>query len=288
MQKQNNTIFKESPETMEAEFQTEIASSEVVHVVSPVAHSHHIIHKSSSEGVVTNHTQFKFSRIKTVHGELSRAAGVVAGDSRHPRPTDETALQRHRILRRRVWRRRCQPSGPCYVKSADVTPLYTKFTGSNNIRRQVEETPGRFLNMEQFEKFIEIGVVVVTQMSGSSEKLKNLSLCLLGAIFVVYAMELWVMPSCKVKWKVIIFGIASNSTKLLSFYLLLCMLKPEWLSWCGFFVVCIIATAYTCSNELKTKFTWCCVKGVLVINYVIHKVCKDQASAASAPTRASV
>ncbi|GJY74458.1 hypothetical protein Tco_0478889 [Tanacetum coccineum] len=160
--------------------------------------------------------------------------------------------------------------------------------------------------MEQFEKFIEIWVVVVTQMYESSEKLKNLSLCFLGAIFAIYVMELWVMPSCKVEWKVIIFRIASNSTKLLSFYLLLCILKSEWLSWCGFVVVFVIATACTCSDELnvttsenatalyqdiKTKFTWCCEKSVLVINYVIDKVSKhlkDQASPASAPPRASV
>ncbi|GKE43550.1 hypothetical protein Tco_1470834, partial [Tanacetum coccineum] len=162
-----------------------------------------------------------------------------------------------------------------------------------------------FLNMEQFEKFIEIWVVVVTQMYESSEKLKNLSLCFLGAIFAIYVMELWVMPSCKVEWKVIIFRIASNSTKLLCFYLLLCILKSEWLSWCGFVVVFIIATACTCSDELnvtsqnatalyqdiKTKFTWCCEKSVLVINYVIDKVLKHlkgQASPASAPPRASV
>ncbi|GKC49916.1 hypothetical protein Tco_1072661, partial [Tanacetum coccineum] len=159
----------------------------------------------------------------------------------------------------------------------------------------------RFLNMEHYERLKGIGLLVATQMSESSEKLKNLSLYLLGAIFAVYAMELCVMPSRNV----IISRIASNSTKLLSFYLLLCILKPDWLSSCRFVIVCIIAIACTCFDELnvtsqnasalyqyiKIKLTWCCEKSVMVISYVIDKVLtsrNDQASPASAPPHASV
>ncbi|GJZ81844.1 hypothetical protein Tco_0646838, partial [Tanacetum coccineum] len=234
----------------------------------------------------------KLSRVETLHGEFSRAAGVPAGGSRHPGLADEVAPQRHRISRHRVRRRRRQPSAP--------------FT-----RRQVEEPAvevdpsrtllGRFLNMEHYERLKGIGLLVATQMSESSEKLKNLSLYLLGAIFAVYAMELCVMPSRNV----IISRIASNSTKLLSFYLLLCILKPDWLSSCRFVIVCIIAIACTCFDELnvtsqnasalyqyiKIKLTWCCEKSVMVISYVIDKVLtsrNDQASPASAPPHASV
>nr|GEW53944.1 hypothetical protein [Tanacetum cinerariifolium] len=294
MQKQNTTIFKKSPETMEAEFQTEIASSEVV---SPVAPTHHIIHKNSSEGVVTNHTQFKSKLQKYETMEAEFQTEIASSEVVSPvAPT-------HHIIHKN--------------SSEGVVTNHTqfKFASSNDIiRRQVEEaavkvdsscTLGRFLNMEQFGKFIEIGVVIVTQMYGSNEKDKNLSLYLLGAIFAVYVMELWVMPSCKVEWKIIVFRIASNSTKLLSLYLLICILKPEWLSWCRFVVVYIIATGCTCSDELnvtsqnasavyqdiKTKFTWCFKKCVLVISYMIEKVLtsrKDQASPASAPPRASV
>nr|GEZ21377.1 hypothetical protein [Tanacetum cinerariifolium] len=135
--------------------------------------------------------------------------------------------------------------------------------------------------MEQFEKVIGFVVVVVTQMSGSFKKQRNICLGLLAAILAVYVMEHRVMTR-----KVIIFGIALNFAKLLCFYLLLCILKPKWLSWYGFVIVCIIATAYTFSNELKTKFTWCCEKGNRVINYVIDKVSKplkDHASPATPP-----
>ncbi|GJY45565.1 hypothetical protein Tco_0434628 [Tanacetum coccineum] len=145
------------------------------------------------------------------------------------------------------------------------------------------------LNTEQYGKVIGFVVVVVTQMFGSSEKQRNICLGLLAAILAVYAIEHRVMTR-----KVINFGIAFNSTKVVCFLstVLLCILKPGWLSWCGFVIVCIIANADTCSDKLNTKFTWCCGKGALVINYVIDKVLKpirkDQASPGSAPTRASV
>ncbi|GKE58565.1 hypothetical protein Tco_1497750, partial [Tanacetum coccineum] len=84
----------------------------VIHAVSPVADTDHIMHECSSEDVVTNHLQIKLSRVETVHGEFSRAAGVPAGGSRHPGLADEAAPQRHRISRHRVRRRRRQPSAP--------------------------------------------------------------------------------------------------------------------------------------------------------------------------------
>ncbi|GKD33429.1 hypothetical protein Tco_1248938 [Tanacetum coccineum] len=140
-----------------------------------------------------------------------------------------------------------------------------------------------------------IAAAVATQMNESSVKQKTRSVIFLVAISAVYAMESWAMSHKddihQAKWKVIVFGIAFSFTKLLSFYVLLSMLKPEWFTWCGFVIVCIIATAYKCSDELRTKFTWCCQKCVTVINYVIDKVSKplkDQASPASAPPRASV
>ncbi|GKD11108.1 hypothetical protein Tco_1190793 [Tanacetum coccineum] len=184
----------------------EYASSEVVHALSPiVVDSNHIVHKSSSEGLVTNQTQIKFTSSNS-------------------------------IIRRQV-------EEPVVEVDMSSTLL------------------GRVLNMEQIGKVIGFVVVVVTQMSGSSKNLKNHSLCLLGAILVVYAMKLWVMPACKVKWKVMMFEIASMS-------------------------------ADKCSHELKTKFTWFYEKSVLVISYVIDKVlnskCKDQVSLALAPPCASV
>nr|GFA51839.1 hypothetical protein [Tanacetum cinerariifolium] len=67
-----------------------------------------------------------FSEIETVHGELSRVTRVLAGGSRHSGSADEATPQRHRSLRHRVRRRRCQSSAP--------------FTSSNTIiRRQVKE-----------------------------------------------------------------------------------------------------------------------------------------------------
>nr|GEW11641.1 hypothetical protein [Tanacetum cinerariifolium] len=53
-----------------------------------------------------------FSEIETVHGELSRVTRVLAGGSRHSGSADEATPQRHRSLRHRVRRRRCQPSAP--------------------------------------------------------------------------------------------------------------------------------------------------------------------------------
>ncbi|GJW33334.1 hybrid signal transduction histidine kinase M [Tanacetum coccineum] len=121
-----------------------------------------------------------------------------------------------------------------------------------------------------------------SELGRSSEKQKNISLGLLVAIMAVYAMEHWVMTR-----KVIIFRVALNFAKLLCFYLLPCILKPEWLNWYGFVIVWIIATANTCSEELKTMFTWCYEKGVLVIKYVIDTVLKpirkDQVSPPSDP-----
>ena len=144
-------------------------------------------------------------------------------------------------------------------------------------------------------KAIAATVVIGAQTKGYSESQTILWVIFLGTVYAVYAMESWAIPRAndiQPKWKVIIFGIAFTFTKLLSFYVLLYMLKPEWFSWWGFVIVFIIITAYKCSDELKTKFTWCCEKGVLVINYVINKVLKptrnDQESPASAPTRASV
>ncbi|GJU29182.1 hypothetical protein Tco_1172771 [Tanacetum coccineum] len=236
---------------MDLESQSEIASSEVDDALSPVAdnnNSDHIVH--NSEGVVTNHPQIEFTISNSIRS----------------RQVEETV-----------------------VEEVDTSSTLQE----------------RVLNMEQFEKVIGLVVVVVTQMSESSEKQKDLSLGLLAAIVAVFAMESWVIPSCKVKWKFII-QIASHTMKLLAFYIALCILKPEWFSRCRFVIVCIIAIAYTCFDELnvtsqnasalyqdiKTKFTWCCEKGVLVINYMIDKVLKlirkDQASPASAPTRASV
>nr|GEZ28578.1 hypothetical protein [Tanacetum cinerariifolium] len=127
--------------------------------------------------------------------------------------------------------------------------------------------------MEQFEKIIGFVVVVVTQMSGSSEKQRNICLGLLAAILAVYVMEHWVMTR-----KVIIFGISLNFTKLLCFYLLLCILKPEWLSWYRFVIACIIATAYTFSDELKTKFTWCCEKEEEPANFTLMAIPSSSSS----------
>ncbi|GKE24835.1 hypothetical protein Tco_1436347 [Tanacetum coccineum] len=255
---------------------------------------------------------------------LGRRQGVIAGGSRHPVPADETKprhrTSRCRFLRRRVAYlpvyRRCPPSGPViYIlpnMSNNTLFNHNQLPSLNNIiRRQVEEPAvevdmsrstllERIVNMEQFGKVIRFVVVVVTQMSGSTGKRKNISLGLFGAIFAVCAMELWVMPYCKVKWKVIMFRIASHSTMLLALYLALCILKPEWLSQCRFVIVCITAIACTCSYELyvtrqnasalyqdiKTKFTWCCEKGVLVINYVIDKVLKPIRKDQPSPTSA--
>ncbi|GKE35331.1 hypothetical protein Tco_1454653 [Tanacetum coccineum] len=188
---------------------------------------------------------------------------------------------------------------------------HKQLTISNSVRRRQDEESfveevdtsstllERFLNKGHFERYIAyIGIVVavVTQMNGSSEELKTCSVIFLVAISAVYELESWAMSHKydihQAKWKVIIFGIAFNFARLLCFYLLLCILKPQWFTWCGFVIVCIIATTYTYSDELKTKFTWCYEKGVLVINYVIDKVLKlirkDQASPASVPTRATV
>ncbi|GJY45564.1 hypothetical protein Tco_0434627 [Tanacetum coccineum] len=220
---------------MEPEVQTETASSQVVHVVSPVAHSDHIVHENSSESV--------FTSSNSVSGRQVEVPAVEVDTS--------STLQ------------------------------------------------GRFLNKGHFKRYITyigIAAAVATQMNGSSEKQKTRSVIFLVAISAVYAMESWAMSHKddihQAKWKVTIFGIAFNFTKLLSFYVLLSMLKPEWFTWCGFVIVSIIATAYKCSDELNTKFTWCYEKGVLVINYVMDKdlepIRKDQASPASAPTRASV
>ncbi|GJV91654.1 ribonuclease H-like domain-containing protein [Tanacetum coccineum] len=61
---------------MEAKFQTETDSSEVVHALSPVVDdSDHIIHKSSSEGVVTKHIQIQ---LNDLHPNDSTALTVVS------------------------------------------------------------------------------------------------------------------------------------------------------------------------------------------------------------------
>ncbi|GKE46249.1 hypothetical protein Tco_1477507 [Tanacetum coccineum] len=52
---------------MEAEFQTETDSSQPVHALSPVVEdSDHIIHMSSSEGVVTNHILIQFTSSNSI------------------------------------------------------------------------------------------------------------------------------------------------------------------------------------------------------------------------------
>ncbi|GKB52730.1 hypothetical protein Tco_0903483 [Tanacetum coccineum] len=154
-------------------------------------------------------------------------------------------------------------------KSSSHTQI--KLNSNNIIRRQVEEPVvevdmsstllGRVLNMEQIGKVIGFVVVVVTQMSGSSKNLKNHSLCLLGAILVVYAMKQWVMPYCKVKWKVI-----RNRFHV--------------------YKVTMFLSTYLYAQTRVAQLVWVChsimKKGVLVINYVVDKVlnpkCKDQAS----------
>ncbi|KAI3741184.1 hypothetical protein L1987_58851 [Smallanthus sonchifolius] len=169
-----------------------------------------------------------------------------------------------------------------------ITPLSIASTGSNseateesNISR-IDMDPfahnDRSLDVALYGIFVGIMAILVgtsVQMTKSTQENKiHMAFCL--ATLVMNFVTLLSVFSQKDDihhkgLKTIIFKVIFIFTGILSPYLAFCLLLPEWFTWFGFVIICIIVTIIKGHNIMKFIITWPYQKLAITIKYVIAK-----------------
>ncbi|KAL8254040.1 hypothetical protein R6Q59_032261 [Mikania micrantha] len=137
----------------------------------------------------------------------------------------------------------------------------------------------RLLHVALYAIFVGIvGILLqsIVQLSESNTENKIFIAMSLAALVINFVASLWVFsPADNIRHKcrkTMVFKIIFEVTAILSPYLAFYVLLPEWVTWHGFLVLCMVLTLWKSYNTIQFICTWSCHKVAFAVKSIKNKL----------------